>query len=233
MNTINASTGYSGFQLRLGRSPRLIPPIVPTSLPPDLRSAASAAENIINRINEDVADAKDNLLQAKLYQASAANASHGPEVAHKVGDKVMLSTFHRRREYKQKGDGRAAKFFPRWDGPYTITKSHPESSSYTLDNNNPYPYYASELKPYHENDATLFPNRELPKPGPVLTPEGNKEHIIKRILDTRKRGRGYQYLVRWIGFGHEDDEWIPRKDLEDCEALDRWIEDNGDWPAAQ
>ena len=233
MNTINASTGYSGFQLRLGRSPRLIPPIVPTSLPPDLRSAASAAENIINRINEDVADAKDNLLQAKLYQASAANASRGPEVAHKVGDKVMLSTFHRRREYKQKGDGRAAKFFPRWDGPYTITKSHPESSSYTLDNNNPYPYYASELKPYHENDATLFPNRELPKPGPVLTPEGNKEHIIERILDTRKRGRGYQYLVRWIGFGHEDDEWIPRKDLEDCEALDRWIEDNGDWPAAQ
>ena len=113
-----------------------------------------------------------------------------------------------------------------------ITKSHPKSLSYTLDNNNAYLYYASELKPYHKNDATLFPNCELPKPGSVLTAEGTKEHIIKRILNTRKCGCGYQYLVRWISFGPKDNEWLPHKDLEDCEALDRWIEDNGDWLAA-
>ena len=28
MNTVNASTGYSGFELRMGRSPRVIPPLV-------------------------------------------------------------------------------------------------------------------------------------------------------------------------------------------------------------
>lgn len=232
MNTINTSTGYSGFQLQLGRSPQLIPPIVPTSLPPDLHSAASAAENIISQVTEDIADAKDNLLEAKLYQASSTNASWGSEITYNVGDKVMLSTFHRRWEYKQKGDGHAAKLFPRWDGPYTITKSHPESSSYTLDNNNAYPYYTSELKPYHENDATLFPNCKLPKSGPVLTAERMKEHIIEHILDTRKCSCGYQYLVRWISFRPEDNKWLPCKDLEDCKALKRWIEDNGDWPAA-
>ena len=46
-NTINASTGYSGFQLCLGWSPCVIPPIIPTSLPDNLRSAGSVAENVI------------------------------------------------------------------------------------------------------------------------------------------------------------------------------------------
>ena len=231
MNTVNASTGYSGFQLRLGRSPRIIPPIVPTSLPDDLRSAASAAENVINRLTNDVADAKDNLLLAKTVQATYANKSRGREIVYQPGDKVMLSTFHRRRDYKRKGDDRAAKFFPRWDGPYTIIKSHPETSSYTLDNNSAYPYYASELKLYHPNDAQLFPNRELPKPGPILTPDGMQEHEIERILDAQPRGRGYRYLVRWVGYGPEDDEWLPGKMLKDCEALDRWIEAGGNGPA--
>ena len=47
MNTVNTSTGYSGFLLHLGQSPRVIPPIIPTSLPDDLHSAGSAAENVI------------------------------------------------------------------------------------------------------------------------------------------------------------------------------------------
>lgn len=33
MNTVNASTRFSGFQLRMGRSPRIIPLLVPTQLP--------------------------------------------------------------------------------------------------------------------------------------------------------------------------------------------------------
>ena len=106
----------------------------------------------------------------------------------------MLSTFHRHRDYKRKGDDCVAKFFPRWDGPYTIIKSHPETSSYTLNNNSTYPYYASELKLYHLNDVQLFPNHELPKPGPILTPDGIQEHEIKQILDAQPCGRGYWYL---------------------------------------
>ena len=88
-----------------------------------------------------------------------------------------------------------AKFFPRWDGPYTITNAHPETSSYTLDNNSPYPYYASKLKLYHQNNPILFPNHELPKPGPVLTPDGMQEHEVEQILDMQPHGHGHWYLV--------------------------------------
>ena len=144
----------------------------------------------------------------------------------------MLGTFHRCQDYKRKGDDRVTKFFPRWDGPYTVIKAHPEASSYTLDNGNIYPYDASELKPYNTNDASLFPNREMPKSGPILTPDGMQEHEIERILDAQPHGRGYRYLVRWVGYGPEDDEWLPGKMLENCEALDQWIEADGNGPTS-
>ena len=95
MNTVNTSTGYSGFQLCLGQSPRIIPPIVPTSLPDNLRSAASTAVSVINRLTNDVSKAKDNVLLAKTVQAAYANKSCGHEIVYQPGDKVMLSTFHR------------------------------------------------------------------------------------------------------------------------------------------
>ena len=58
------------------------------------------------------------------------------------------------------------------------------------------------------------------RPEPVLTPDGWLEHHINRILEERQVGRGQQYLVCWAGFGAEDDEWLPRKELLDYEALD-------------
>jgi hypothetical protein len=70
MNSVNGSTGFSPFQLRLGRSPRLIPPIVPSQL--SYPEAVSAAD-IITKLNRDVAEAKDNMLQAKVYQSHYAN----------------------------------------------------------------------------------------------------------------------------------------------------------------
>ena len=103
----------------------------------------------------------------------------------------MLSTFHRHQDYKQKGDDHTAKFFPRWDGPYMVIEAHPETSSYTLNNNNAYPHYALELKLYHSNNPQLFPNHELPKPGLILTPDGMQQHEIKQILDMQPHGHGH------------------------------------------
>ncbi|PIL33967.1 hypothetical protein GSI_03675 [Ganoderma sinense ZZ0214-1] len=75
MNTVNASTGFSPFQLHLGRSPRLIPPIVDQPLPashPDAE-VAELAKSIIDALQLDVMEARDNLLASKLAQAAAAN----------------------------------------------------------------------------------------------------------------------------------------------------------------
>ena len=138
----------------------------------------------------------------------------------------MLSTLHHRQEFKKKGEKRAAKFFPRFDGPHHIIDAHAASSNYTLElpnSPNTYPtFHASELKPFLPNNTSLFPSRELPRPGPVLTPDGLEEYLVDEIIDSRKCGKGYQYLVRWSGYGPEHDRWLSGSALADCEALDVW-----------
>jgi hypothetical protein len=47
----------------------------------------------------DSGKAKDNLLQVKVIQAWHANKSRGPEETFAVGDRVMLYTLHRQKEY--------------------------------------------------------------------------------------------------------------------------------------
>jgi hypothetical protein len=67
---------------------------------------------VIACINTDVMEAQDNLLQSKVFQEHYANSNRGAEFVYKVGDDVMLSTFHRRHDFRKKGDKRSAKIFP-------------------------------------------------------------------------------------------------------------------------
>ncbi|KAF7759859.1 hypothetical protein Agabi119p4_11554 [Agaricus bisporus var. burnettii] len=224
MNSVNSSTGLSGFQLKSGHSPRLIPPLAP--LPRKAPKETKDAQQLIKEIQTNEQEAKDNLLAAKIYQAHYANAHRAPEPVIKEGDRVLLDTANLRREHLGKGQGRVAKLMPRWDGPYSVIKAHPDSSSYTLNLtgiSNIHPtFHVSRLKPFRENDNTVFPSRGFAEPGPICTDEGTWEHTVEKVIDERARGRGKQYLVRWVGFGPEHDEWIAGSRLMNNEALDHW-----------
>lgn len=94
MNTTNASTGFSLFQLRLGCSPRIIPLLSPSPTTTD-----TDADSIIKKIEGYCAEAKDSLLAAKISQSIHTNSSRLQETPFCVGEKVYLSTSNRRREY--------------------------------------------------------------------------------------------------------------------------------------
>ncbi|KIM75527.1 hypothetical protein PILCRDRAFT_41199, partial [Piloderma croceum F 1598] len=94
MNTVNASTGFSGFQLHLGQSPHIILPIVPNELPVELQDAAETATTIIDQLKNDV---------AKITQVHHSSGSHAPDPLFHVDDLVMLSTANRCHKYKKKG----------------------------------------------------------------------------------------------------------------------------------
>lgn len=166
MNTVNASTGFSPFQLRLGVAPRVLPPLTN-----DGATLDTGAQEVIARIEEIACEAKDSLLNSKILQSINASAARSPETPHAVGDSVYLSTSNRRREYMHAGEGRVAKFMPRFDGPYKIVHANPERSSYTLDMPNApnvFPtFHGNLLRRYVANDGDLFPSRELEQPGSI------------------------------------------------------------------
>jgi hypothetical protein len=108
-NTINKSTGFLGFPLRMGRSPCLLPPLVAQA--PQLLEdkdidalVAQQAIDVVDHLELDVLESKDNLLYANFFQSHQANKYCGPKLIYEPGDLVMLSTLHCHCEYKNKGD---------------------------------------------------------------------------------------------------------------------------------
>ena len=67
---------------------------------------------MIDQINTDIAEAKDNLMVVKIFQVDQANRKCGQEDEYKVNNLVMLSTANRRKEYASTGSGHSAKLFP-------------------------------------------------------------------------------------------------------------------------
>lgn len=221
MNTVNTSTGFSPFVLRFGTSPRVLPPMIAAEGCED-----TSARDVVARIESIVAQAKDSLTASKIAQSINASLARSPETPYAIGDSVYLSTSNRRREYMHSGEGRVAKFMPRFDGPYKIIHANPEKSSYTLDMPNApntFPtFHSSLLRRFVPNDPDLFPGRELERPGAVSV-DGEDEWFVERIIDERRGRRGMEYLVRYRGYGSEEDRWLGRMDVEELAAFDDWL----------
>ena len=67
--------------------------------------------------------------------------------------------------------------------------------------------------PFKEQRDDLRQPREI-TPDPVPTGEGD-EYVVEKILNHRKRGRGYQFLTLWKGSPEYDAEWQPSRDFID------------------
>jgi len=225
MNTVNNSTGFSPFQLWMGQSPHIILPLVPAT------SSATVADvdtwHIIKCLEVDVMEVQDNLLKAKIAQSIQVNKHWTLSFPFTIGSHVCLSTLHWHNEYKSKGEKCIAKFMPHFDGPYTIIAIDEQHSTMMLDLPNCpniFPtFHTSEVLPFVESDLSQFPSQKFLEPSPIITETGEEEFFIEKILDARRHGSGYQYLVHWRGYGQEHDRWLPGSELQDCQALDDWL----------
>ena len=224
MNTLNVSTGYSPFQLRFGKSPRILPPIVSTAS--NDSPVTTTAEAMIQKMLPIELEAHDNLLSAKISQAHFQNKHRNNSFPFKIRERVVLSTANRRAEYKSQDNLCITKFMPRFDGPYTIIGTNEKHSTVTLHlPNTPHAFpvfHTSEVQPFLENDDALFPHRALNPPTPIIR-DGQQEFFIDKIVDERKCAKQIQYRVRWQGEGPEGDKWLPASEVKDCEALDIWL----------
>jgi hypothetical protein len=63
-----------------------------------------------------------------------------------------------------------------------------------------------------------FPSQSIPEPPGPVEQEGWPEYNVEEVLAARKRGRGIQYLVKWDDYGHEENTWEPRRNLDNAQA---------------
>jgi hypothetical protein len=116
---------------------------------------------------------------------------------------------------------------PRFDSPFLIVAINENNSTVTLDlpaTSKCHPIlHTSQVLPFVENNASLFPSHEFSKPPPIIDGAVNEEYLVRDIIDERGSGWTSKYLVRWIGYGEEENRWLPCKLLEDTEALDSWL----------
>jgi Chromo (CHRromatin Organisation MOdifier) domain len=64
-------------------------------------------------------------------------------------------------------------------------------------------FHATLLQPYIKNEVY---GNNYPRPLPELL-EGEEVYKVETILKHQKRGRGYQYYVKWKGYPNTEATW--------------------------
>jgi hypothetical protein len=145
----------------------------------------------------------------KHYMARYYNQRRTPAPKFAVGEKVFLdaSDISTTRPTK--------KFTHRYLGPFPIVRPV-GSHAYRLK----LPQSMSRLHPvFHVVKLMPAPpdpiegRRTRPPPPPEIV-GGEERYEVEEIIDSRMRGRRLQYLVRWKGYGREENSWILEGDLD-------------------
>jgi hypothetical protein len=76
-------------------------------------------------------------------------------------------------------------------------------------------FHVSLLEKVNDNP---YPQRVQPPPPPIEV-EGTLEYEVVEILDSRRIRGKVLYLVRWLGYGPEDDTWEPPESLTGAQEL--------------
>ena len=74
------------------------------------------------------------------------------------------------------------------------------------------------LRPFEGNSIAERQERHPPPP-PLIVRDGIEEYEVEKILNSRIFRRKVEYLVLWKGYGVEEDEWHPVRDVQGSKQL--------------
>jgi hypothetical protein len=179
------------FELILGDSPIAIPTSFEYSKYPSIE------EKMRRLIN----DREEALAAHELARTRMMTRKKNTFIPFRQGQKVWLDMRNMKTSYHRK-------MAPRREGPFEIEEVlGPVTYRLKLPDNwkTHNVFHAILLKPYEENEV-YGKNFSLP-PSEIVN--GEESYEVETILRHRKRGRGYQYLVKWAGYSITEASWEP------------------------
>jgi len=211
----------SSVQSAIGTSPFFRdavfrPRSILSSLNPAAAQSAPAVEEMLSQLEATSISARDELEQSRsktygtlLLKRKASPFKAGDLV--KVDSTALLTKAQREKAIK-------GKLSPAYVGPFRILRQV-NPNAYELDLQGKCRAHnvinISFLLPFHTDSGADRPY--APPPDIVVDDDadagGHEEFEVDRILDHRDEAGERTYLVRWTGYGPDDDTWEPARHL--------------------
>ncbi|QRW25065.1 Retrotransposable element Tf2 protein [Rhizoctonia solani] len=186
-NAKHAATRKTPFELIYGRNPMMNPSTVPANVP--------EADLVADTLAQEWQEAESALRMTKERMARPKGII--PEYS--VGKKVWL-------DGKNVGlRTNSNKLDPKQLGPFEVTEKI-SSHAYRLKLPDSLKihnvFYVGLLSKAHESPSQPFPERSPPE-----TIEGEEEYEVEQIIDSKQQRGKWFYLIKWKGYGPEDNSW--------------------------
>ena len=204
-NRRHADRQNTPFELMFGESPVAIP----------LSFENTKYPSIEEKMGTLLRNREEALAAHELARSRMIDRRKSTFVPFKKGDQVWLDSRNLKTMYNKK-------MKPKREGPFTITEVlGPVTyrlklpATWRIHN----VFHAALLRSYKEN--TVY-GENYTKPFPELV-DGEEVYDVETILNHRRRGRGYQYFVKWRGYPISDASWEPERSFsEDGDILTQY-----------
>jgi hypothetical protein len=204
-NATHESLKTSPFMLNYGRSPNLPVIVLGNLRKNNAPSAALDATSMVDHMHSILASAKSFLYAAQQRQKAYADQKR-LHIVFAEGESVLLSTKHI--NLRMPG---SPKLLPKFIGPFPIIHRISDVA-YRIKLPDSLPihnvFHVSLLKAYFTDGALQ------PPPPPVLLND-TLAYEVEKILLHRSVKRGSksvkEYLVKWVGYGPENNTWEPEQ----------------------
>jgi hypothetical protein len=188
----------------------------------------------VTRFTQDMRDTIQHtrilLEAARSRMKQTADPKRKPAPDFEQGERVWLSTKHLHIKH-----GGVNKLFPRFVGPFPV-KRKVNAVAYELELPNTmriHPvFHVSLLRKYHARNPDGSEGVTVDPHPPPLVIDGEEEYEVECILQSREasvrgnkrthgkhRSKRTEYLVKWVGYGHEHNQWLPESWLGNCQDL--------------